>query len=140
MAHGAPGIGIARINLLKAGIETDEILEDLHVALRTTLDTGLTGDFPLISGDFGRLELPLLYAETVGTGYWPATQDLIAGALANVELHTATLSAGRPAQLGLYTGLTGVGYQCLRIARNTETPSIIGLDLAPACRPLPWTA
>lgn len=137
-AHGAPGIGIARINLLKAGIETDEIVEDLHVALRTTLDAGLTGTFPVISGDFGRLELPLLYAETFGSDYWPATEDLVAEALANVERHTETLDPGRPAQLGLFTGLTGVGYQCLRIARNTSTPSLIGLDLAPGRQPLPW--
>lgn len=138
-AHGGPGIGIARINLLKAGIESDEIVEDLHVALRTTLAAGLDDSFPVISGDFGRLELPLLYAETVGSDYWPETRDLIAGALANVERHTATLSAARPAQLGLFTGLTGVGYQCLRIARNSETASLIGLDLAPGRRPLPWT-
>lgn len=139
-AHGAPGIGIARIHLLKAGIETDEILDDLHVAVRTTLDTGVDGTFPVISGDFGRLELPLLYAETVGSEYWPATQDLITQALINVERHNETLDAGRPAQLGLFTGLTGVGYQCLRIARNTSTPSLIGLDLAPGRRPLPWIA
>ncbi|HZG07509.1 MAG TPA: type 2 lanthipeptide synthetase LanM [Allosphingosinicella sp.] len=139
-AHGAPGIGIARMVLLKAGIETDEIVEDLHVALRTTLDAGLTGTFPIISGDFGRLELPLLYAETFGSDYWPATQDLIAEALTNVERHTEALSAARPAQLGLFSGLTGVGYQCLRIARNTSTPSLVGLDLAPGRRLLPWEA
>lgn len=139
-AHGAPGIGIARIHVLKAGIESDEIVGDLHVALRTTLAAGLDNSFPVISGDFGRLELPLLYAETIGSDYWPETRDLIAGALANVERHTAGLSAARPAQLGLFTGLTGVGYQCLRIARNTETASLIGLDLAAGRRPLPWNA
>lgn len=127
-AHGAPGIGIARIAMHRSGMQHSAVIEDIHAAVRSTLRAGLDGVPPVISGDFGRVELPLLFGEYMGSDYENETNAMLSQLANSVEGYTASLRDRRIVPMGLLTGLTGVGYQSLRIARPGITPSIVGLD------------
>ena len=136
-AHGAPGIGLARLCLLEAGIDGPHIRAELETAVLTTLREGLNGLPSLVSGDFGLLELPLRYAEIVDRRHWEPTRALIEQALDGLERRTAALHERGAAALGFMTGVTGIGYQCLRIARNDLAPSALSLDSCVRPSPLP---
>lgn len=127
-AHGAPGIGIARIAMHRSGMQHPAVVEDIHAAVRATLRAGLDGVPPVISGDFGRVELPLLFGEYIGSDYEGETNAMLSQLADGVEGYTANVRDRRIMPMGLLTGLTGVGYQSLRIARPGSTPSIVGLD------------
>jgi type 2 lantibiotic biosynthesis protein LanM len=124
-AHGAPGIGLARLAMLRAGIDTPRIRQDLDIALRTTLAQGFNGGDSLIFGSFGNLELPISYAECFGQESVPQLAPLAASLLARIEREELRLSAPAAFPLGLMAGTTGVAYQCLRLARMHQVPSVL---------------
>jgi lantibiotic modifying enzyme len=60
--HGAPGIALSRLGGLSI-YQTDEILQDVEVALQTTLKYSLQGLDHLCCGNFGRIEVLLVAAQ-----------------------------------------------------------------------------
>jgi type 2 lantibiotic biosynthesis protein LanM len=124
-AHGAPGIGLARLGILRAGIDTPGIREDLAIAMRTTLDQGFDGGDSLTYGSFGNLELPISYTECIGDEYLPRTLALAGTLLDRLDAGEIRLGAPVANPLGLMTGVTGIGYQCLRLARLHRIPSVL---------------
>lgn len=132
-AHGAPGIGLARLAMLRAGIDTPQIRRELDIAVRTTMAQGFEGGDSLIFGSFGNLELLICYSECFGQEALPLLPALIAPLLTRIEEHGLRLSAPTPCPLGLMSGATGVAYQCLRLARMHQVPSVLcGTSRLPA--------
>ena len=132
-AHGAPGIGLARLALLRAGIDTPQIRQELDLAVRTTLATGFDGNDSLIFGNFGNLELLASYNECFGQDALPELPALASRMLERVEQEGLRLSAPAAFPIGLMSGATGIAYQCLRLARMHQVPSVLcGTSRLPA--------
>jgi type 2 lantibiotic biosynthesis protein LanM len=124
-AHGAPGVGLARVALLHAGIKSDVLLEELEIAVRTTLALQPCPSHAVISGSFGNIELllasqPFLVPE-LAAQIFPAVVRL----LQEVDVLDWNLREKAYRPLGMMTGVTGIGYQCLRIAYPEQVPSLL---------------
>jgi type 2 lantibiotic biosynthesis protein LanM len=127
--HGAPGIGLVRLAAL--GVRpSDDLLDDLRLALESTARSGLGSNDSLCHGDLGNLDL-LISARTLShTGEWE--RALIAHAARLVtRLRQGTWYCGIPGGLetpGLMTGLAGIGYGLLRLACPERVPSLLALE------------
>lgn len=127
-AHGAPGIGLARLALQNSAYLDKAVLKnDLIIAHKTTLARGFSKNHNLTMGSFGSLEFIHNYGlinqdtETLEKSY----------AIADVYLNYINehgWNCGMPNGLitqGLVSGITGIGYQCLRMAMPENTPSVL---------------
>ncbi|HAJ59734.1 MAG TPA: hypothetical protein DCP31_11060 [Cyanobacteria bacterium UBA8543] len=130
--HGAPGIGLARLGGLSI-LETEEIHQDVEVALQTTQKYGLQGLDLLCCGIFGHIELLLV-----------AAQKLSRPDLREMALQRATCVVARAEQTGGYQlfpnlpnyvfspsffqGTAGIGYELLRLAYPEILPSVLLLE------------
>lgn len=128
--HGAPGVGLGRLNCIRF-LNDEQIYAEIQIAIKTTLANGFGANQSLCHGDFGNLELILQAGEILSD---PELQDrtyrLAARILAGVG--KGGWKSGEPLNLevpGLMTGLAGIGYGLLRLARPSSIPSI--LTLAP---------
>lgn len=127
--HGAPGIGLARSGSLEI-LDTEEIRQDLEVALQTTQKYGVDGVDHLCCGNFGRIELLLLAAKAL------KREELF-----ETAHHQASVLVAQAEQLGGYTlfgnlpnsvfnpsffiGTAGIGYGLLRLAYPEKLPSVL---------------
>ncbi len=130
--HGAPGIGLARLGGLSI-LETEEIHQDVEVALQTTQKYRLQGLDHLCCGNFGRIELLLV-----------AAQKLSRPELREMALQRAACVVARAEQTGAYQlfpnlpnyvfipsffkGTAGIGYELLRLAYPEVLPSVLLLE------------
>jgi len=124
-AHGAPGIGLARLAVLDAGIQAPGMLADLEIAVQTTAARGFDAGHSLLAGGFGSIELLLCHSRLHPDG--PAG-PLLSSATAQLLDQAATglrLSSTLAEPLGLMPGITGVAYQALRLARPDDVPSVL---------------
>jgi len=129
-SHGAPGIGLTRIELLKSGIRNRYVQKDLEVALKTCLDKGFNGCHNLCYGNFGNLELLINYADlfndkSLRATYWKLATDMLQDGFAN----GFRLTCANNYTPGLMNGITGVIYQCLRVYDPQRVPSILSLSV-----------
>lgn len=125
-AHGAPGIGLARLALIRTGIDTPQIRSDLDIALQTTLARGFDGGHSLLAGSFGNLELLLYHADWFGGDVLHRSIAELSERLhAQIARGDVRLSALLRYPLGLMPGITGVAYQCLRAAHPQTVPSVL---------------
>jgi type 2 lantibiotic biosynthesis protein LanM len=127
--HGAPGIGLARLGGLSI-LETDEITQDVEIALATTLKCSLHDLDILCCGNFGRIEVLLV-----------ASQKLSRPDLREIAQKKATWVVARAEQIGAYQlfpnlpvhvfspsfflGTAGIGYKLLRLAYPEAIPSVL---------------
>jgi len=130
--HGGPGIGLARLGGLSI-LETEEIHQDVEVALQTTQKYGLQGLDFLCCGNFGRTELLLV-----------AAQKLSRPELREMALQRVACIVARAEQTGAYQlfpnlpnyvfspsffkGTAGIGYELLRLAYPEILPSVLLLE------------
>lgn len=125
-AHGAPGIGIARLEIARSGVHDAAMDAELAVASGTTVASTPSRSHSLLSGAFGNIEL-LLSGGEYGQGDVAAAITPIAARLLGViDTEGWCLGGQKFSPLGFLTGVTGVGYQCLRAAFPGELPSILG--------------
>ncbi|NUR58373.1 MAG: type 2 lantipeptide synthetase LanM [Catenulispora sp.] len=130
--HGAPGIGLARIDV--AALTDDPAIgADLELAVASTLAQGFGRSHSLCHGDLGNLELLLVAGhEDVGT--------VGAGVLASIaERGPQCGTPGRTETPGLMAGLAGVGHGLLRLHAPDAVPSLL-LMRPPLTRPPSATA
>jgi len=127
--HGAPGIGLGRLGGVSI-YQTEQILTDIEVALRTTHKTGLQGTDNLCCGHLGRTEVFLVAAQKLNSPQWYQT----AGELAAMVVQRATqtgkyqLFGGMPDSVFspcFFQGSAGIGYQLLRLAYPEALPSVL---------------
>jgi len=126
--HGAPGIGLARLRSLEF-LDDSEIRAEIDVALRTTLAAGFGGNHSLCHGDMGNIEF-LLQAHRAlhDSGLELKVSRLAADILRSFQ--TQGWLCGVPLTVetpGLMTGLSGIGYGCLRLANPARVPSLLAL-------------
>jgi type 2 lantibiotic biosynthesis protein LanM len=116
--HGAPGIGLARLDA--APHLGPSVLEDVASAVRATTASGFGLNHSLCHGDFGNLEL-LWRAEAAG--------DRLGRLCASLDAEGPV--CGVPGGLetpGLFAGLAGIGWQLLRFADPTRIPSLLSCE------------
>jgi type 2 lantibiotic biosynthesis protein LanM len=124
--HGAPGIGMGRIATLGTLHDWDAH-QEINTALSTTLAGGFGFNHSLCHGDLGNLEL-ILQAEAAGIERVDRTliDRLSLGLLARMEeqgwICGVPLGVETP---GLMTGLAGIGYGLLRLARPDLVPAVL---------------
>lgn len=128
--HGAPGIGLARLQMYHT-LPEDSFRQEIAIAVDTTCKRGFGLNHSLCHGALGNLEL-LIQADKV----FPSL-DLQAHITQNLSSVLASICnhgwlCGVPFGLetpGLMTGLAGIGYQLLRLAAPQAVPCILTLRL-----------
>jgi type 2 lantibiotic biosynthesis protein LanM len=129
-AHGAPGIGLARLALIRAGISTPEIVQDLEIAIRTTFEKGFGDSHSLIYGSFGNLDLLLGCKRDAPPEMAQYAEQVAIRLLQEIDVNGWQLGERNFHPLGLMIGVTGIGYQCLRMAFPDQVPSLLGAESA----------
>jgi type 2 lantibiotic biosynthesis protein LanM len=131
--HGAPGIGLARLQSLSyLGDKTTRA--EIDAALKTTLAKGFGGNHSLCHGSLGNIELFLQAGEILGDP-WCREQVSRLAAILLEGIQREGWRCGNPLGVessGLMTGLAGIGYGLLRLAEPGRVPSV--LVLAPPAR------
>lgn len=127
--HGATGIGLGRLGGLSI-LQTDEIHQDIEVALQTTQKYGLQGVDHLCCGHLGRCEVLLLGAEKLSRPeLLTMAQQRAAWVLARAKLAGGyQLFANLPNHVfnpGFFQGTAGIGYELLRLAHPEALPSVL---------------
>jgi lantibiotic modifying enzyme len=126
--HGAPGIGLARLQSL-AHLDDATVRAEIDAALRTTLSQGFGHNHSLCHGDLGNLELLLMASETLEDPRWTREVKRLSAAIL-VSIERDGWLCGTPQGVespGLMTGLAGIGYQLLRLAEPQRVPSVLAL-------------
>jgi type 2 lantibiotic biosynthesis protein LanM len=126
--HGAPGIGLARLQSLPY-LDNAEIRSEINTALKTTLAGGFGKNHSLCHGDLGNLELLLQASLILNDPNWKAQVNRLAAMiLDSIDRHGWL--CGVPSGIetpGLMTGLAGIGYGLLRLAAPEQVPSVLTL-------------
>ncbi|WP_269517551.1 type 2 lanthipeptide synthetase LanM family protein [Alteromonas sp. BMJM2] len=124
-SHGAPGIGLSRLALLQAGVSDDECVHEHATAVNTTLKKGFEGNDTLIFGAFGNLELLIGSYHYFGEDYLNVLENRTEAVLQKIEQFGWDLGDKNVDSFGLMIGVTGIGYQCLRVLFNEKVPSLL---------------
>lgn len=143
--HGAPGIGLSRLEalpLVADAVWRRSMEEEVRVAFETTAAAGPLASSSLCHGELGNLDFLLLAAAYLGgRERRRAVQEASARVLASLEATGPACGYSRAQGFapgcevpGLFVGLSGVGYQCLRMASPEEVPSVLALEV-PRGRP-----
>jgi type 2 lantibiotic biosynthesis protein LanM len=126
--HGAAGIGLARVQALRASDDA-RLVADLNAAVETTRARGFGASHCLCHGDLGNLELLFADAERrkdpAAKGHARRLATTIAASVRAKPL------CGNPHRIetpGLLSGIAGIGYGLLRVADPRGVPSILTLD------------
>jgi type 2 lantibiotic biosynthesis protein LanM len=126
--HGAPGIGLARIDSLQY-IDDPETREEIQIALRKTVESNFGTNHCLCHGDLGNLDILLHAAQRMDDSWWrEAGKRLACQTLAGIA-ERGCLCGGQTilAPPGLMVGMAGIGYGLLRLACPERVPSVLVL-------------
>lgn len=129
--HGAPGIGLGRLGILKQlGLDDTTTREEIDIALDTTIKEGLVGNHSLCHGVLGNVELLLTAARLLNR---PEDHEQLERATALIvgSIDAYGWITGVPLGVetpGLMTGLAGIGYELLRLAEPDRVPSVLLLS------------
>ncbi len=125
--HGAAGIGLARLGCQDV-VDDDHFATEIDAALATTLKTAASPYDHLCCGNFGRLDFVLTAARRL------QREDLFAivEARASRLLERAIARGGfrwrggdDSLNPGFFRGISGIGYELLRIADRGVLPSVL---------------
>lgn len=127
--HGASGVGLARLGGLSI-LDTDEIRQDIEMALQTTQKLGVQEIDHLCCGNFGRIETLLVGAQKLGrSDLSDAAHKQAAWAVCRAEINGSFQifpnlfkGAYNP---GFFQGTAGIGYELLRLAHPEKLPSVL---------------
>jgi len=116
-------------------VDDEAIREEIAVALRTTHAAGFGRNHSLCHGDLGNLELLLLASQTLNQPQWGEEVNRYTSIILE-SINRQGWLCGIPLGVespGLMTGLSGIGYQLLRLAHPERVPSVMVLE--PPLRP-----
>ncbi|MBN3880134.1 MULTISPECIES: type 2 lanthipeptide synthetase LanM family protein [unclassified Nostoc] len=127
--HGAPGIGFARLGSL-AILDTDEIRQEIEIALQTTQKFGMHEIDHLCCGNFGRIEVLLIAAQQLGRSEFSETAQKQAAWVVKRAENTGSFQIFPNLFRGTYNpgffqGAAGIGYELLRLAYPDSLPSVL---------------
>jgi type 2 lantibiotic biosynthesis protein LanM len=124
--HGAPGIGIARIGAYNQ-LPSNYILDEINVAVATTIRHGFGGNHSVCHGDLGNMEFLILLRDKLPQhDIWQ--RELIQLTQPVLKSLSQNWVCGIPVPIkipGLMLGLAGMGFELLRLADSTLVPSIL---------------
>jgi type 2 lantibiotic biosynthesis protein LanM len=126
--HGAPGIGLARIDSLQY-MDDRETREEIRIALSTTLESKFGMNHCLCHGDLGNLDILLHAAQRVDDSWWSEAGKRLASETQATIAERGCLCGMQTslASPGLMVGLAGIGYGLLRLACPEQVPSVLVL-------------
>jgi type 2 lantibiotic biosynthesis protein LanM len=127
--HGAPGIGLARLNSLRY-LDDPEIRAEIEVALRTTLTQGFGGNHCLCHGDLGNIDFLLQASEKLNDSKIEyQVRRMTTVILNSIDTYGWLSGIGSGVEIpGLMVGLAGIGYELLRLAEPKRVPSVLILE------------
>ena len=133
--HGAPGIALARLAVLEAGVD-EGAADDLARALDATRRAPLLATDDVCCGNAGLAEALLAGAEATGrSGLSEAARERLAAAAARAAGRGGFSLEGAPtgtqARLGFFRGLAGIGWVYLHAAGAIPAAPAV-LAFAPA--------
>lgn len=121
--HGAPGIGLSRLHMLKK-IDDSSLTDEIEATQTKIIEEGLLSPPFMCHGSLGNLDI-LLSIEKVMSS--TRTHKTLQELGVEICLKYNGISA-KDFQLGLMTGITGFGYGLLRL-NNHGIPSILSLEI-----------
>jgi type 2 lantibiotic biosynthesis protein LanM len=126
--HGAPGIGLARIDNLQY-MDDLETREEIRIALSKTVKSDFGTNHCLCHGDLGNLDILLYAAQRMDdSSLREVGNQLASKTLAGIAKRGPLCGAQTSlASRGLMTGLAGIGYGLLRLACPGRVPSVLVL-------------
>jgi type 2 lantibiotic biosynthesis protein LanM len=127
--HGAPGVGLARLCGLDY-MDDEATREEIEVSLNATLSKGFGRNHSLCHGDLGNIEMLLRAGRMLGDMDWDSHARHVASiVLDSINRHGCLCGIPMGVESpGLMTGLAGIGFGLLRIAKPDEVPSPLVLD------------
>lgn len=133
--HGAPGIALARLAILRRAAADPELCDaalrrDVEIALATTLAEGFGDNHCLCHGDLGNLE-PLIQARRVlgEERFGPHVERLARFVLQSIHDDGRQFGTAMGVESpGLMNGLAGIGYGLLRLAAPERVPAVLLLE------------
>lgn len=128
-SHGAGGIGLTRLEMIKSGLFDGDsrINRDLKIALETTLSYGFTSNFSLTVGTFGNIELLHNYLEQYDDQDLRIKYNSIINSISKFYAEDNYHICFPIKSLGLMAGVTGIGYESLRLIRPDVVRSVLVL-------------
>ena len=127
--HGAPGIALARLRMLKH-LNQQDLRNEAEIALQTILRQGFGMNHCLCHGDLGNLEIILQASLVLDDPMWKNEVGRLAASVLESIEQDGWL-CGTPANVetpGLLTGLAGIGFELLRLAEPLRVPSVLCLE------------
>jgi type 2 lantibiotic biosynthesis protein LanM len=127
--HGAPGMALARLGSLPF-VDDAAIRGEIEAALATTLAEGFGWNHSLCHGDMGNIDALLVAARTLrDPRYEKQIRRIVPMLLDSIDRQGWVLGVPQGIETpGLMTGLTGAGYELLRLAAPDRVPSILALE------------
>jgi type 2 lantibiotic biosynthesis protein LanM len=131
--HGAPGVAIARLGCLDL-IDDPALREELDIALDTTVRGGITTLDHLCCGNLGRIEVALLASKRLGSERLRQVAEVGATAVVlRAKRDGAYTLQANPEQNasfqpGFFRGISGIGYELLRVAKPDLLPSVLAFE------------
>jgi len=126
--HGAPGIGLARLAMMDDW-QDEQLLQEIETAIATTSEYGFSDNHSLCHGALGNLDLMLLASDKLNRPELGEKVNDVAGQILASHPQSGWIT-GLMYNLetpGLMVGLSGIGYQLLRIAHPDKVPSVLSL-------------
>ncbi|MGF9943038.1 type 2 lanthipeptide synthetase LanM family protein [Priestia megaterium] len=125
--HGSAGIGLSRIMYMPY-LENHDFTSEIETAISTTLKTGMGKTHCLCHGDLGNVELFLKAGEVLNRkDYHKMAKSIGSSVIAYHKEHNyyKTGVKGHVELPGLMLGVSGIGYQLLRLANPKMVPSVL---------------
>lgn len=123
--HGAPGIGLARIDNLRY-MDDRKTRDEIRAALRKTVDSGFGTSYCLCHGALGNLDVLLHAAQRHDDSWWNGDGKQLVSVTLN-SIASPGYLANLLAPPGLMMGLAGIGFGLLRLACPERIPSVLVL-------------
>ncbi len=128
--HGAAGIGLSRV-LYLAYLNDQLLLQEIETAVSTTLRSGMGRSHCLCHGDLGNAELFYMAGSILGRTEWVRMAEAIGMNVIQERKQNGKYNTGVPRQIeipGLFLGISGIGYQLLRLSHPQQVPSVLTLE------------
>ncbi|XQY92289.1 type 2 lanthipeptide synthetase LanM family protein [Metabacillus sp. HB246100] len=130
--HGSTGIGISRL-MIKQYVQDQSLDSEVQIAMDNIENFGFKNNNNLSHGNMGDSELYLLGALHYEDDQllWKA-RNIAKQALDDIN-SSSQYHVDSPANiesLGLFTGISGIGFQLLRLRNPKEIPSVLTLENA----------
>ncbi|MUG24029.1 type 2 lantipeptide synthetase LanM [Paenibacillus macerans] len=131
--HGASGIGIGLTMCLPflRSSQVNQVTNEIEQAVATTIRYGFGKSHCLCHGDLGNLELLLLAGKYLNRQEWVEMARGYGREAVNYYQSKGEYLTGitKCSNIqGLWLGLSGIGYQMLRLASDKDFPSILSLQ------------